>query len=123
MSERPTGLPADWRHLLRRAADALFDADSDGTHDEIVADLRHALACCEDCGRPYGAEHGFPDLVVPRDVWKRIAPRDGNGLLCPSCMCQRAHAAGLSGVRAEFASGPFARPTTPSAGDGGRIAP
>lgn len=70
---------------------------------------------CEDCGRQYGDEHGFPDLVVPRDIWARISPSgDGNGLLCPSCMCKRAHDAGLGNVEAVFRSGPFCtdgRPT------------
>ena len=64
---------------------------------------------CYDCHRPYGDEHGFPDLVVPHEVWnEHLSPTgDEGGLLCPSCMCKRAHDAGLSGVRAEFRSGPF----------------
>lgn len=62
------------------------------------------MAACDDCQRPYGDEHGFPDLVVPDDVWAKIAPH--GGLLCPSCMCWRAHAAGVTG-RAVFRSGPF----------------
>lgn len=64
---------------------------------------------CHDCDRPYGDEHGFPDLIVPDDVWLRISPRgDFSGLLCPSCICKRAHAAGLESVEARFMSGPFA---------------
>lgn len=64
---------------------------------------------CYDCGRLYGDEYGFPDLVVPREVWnKHISPtQDEGGLLCPSCMCQRAAAAGLSDVPTAFRSGPF----------------
>jgi hypothetical protein len=51
---------------------------------------------CEDCGRPYGDEHGFPDLVIPNDVWRRISPAgDDGGLLCPSCICARLHKAGI----------------------------
>ena len=62
---------------------------------------------CYDCGRPYGLEHGFPDLVVAHEVWERISPsRDGHGLLCPSCMCHRAHKSGIK-CEAIFRSGPF----------------
>ena len=65
-------------------------------------------ACCMDCGRKYGDEFGFPDLVVPHDIWAKISPTgDSGGLLCPSCMCRRAHDAGLENVRAVFRSGPF----------------
>lgn len=64
---------------------------------------------CFDCGREYGDEHGFPDLIVPDDVWLRISPKgDFGGLLCPSCICKRAHDAGLTKVEARFMSGPFA---------------
>ena len=66
------------------------------------------MAACEDCERPYGDEHGFPDLVVPHEVWERISPtRDSGGLLCPSCICRRAHDAGIANVSAAFRSGPF----------------
>jgi hypothetical protein len=51
---------------------------------------------CFDCKRPYGDEHGFPDLVIPFWAWKRITPtRDDGGLLCPSCICKRLHDAGI----------------------------
>lgn len=64
--------------------------------------------CCLDCGRKYGAEYGFPDLVVPHDVWAKISPTgDEGGLLCPSCMCRRAADVGLSNIPAIFRSGPF----------------
>jgi len=44
---------------------------------------------CYDCRRPYGSA-GFPDLVVPHDVWKQISPTgDEGGLLCPSCLIAR----------------------------------
>lgn len=67
------------------------------------------MAACHDCARPYGDEHGFPDLLVPDPVWALISPTgDGGGLLCPSCICARAHAAGLSRVESAFRSGPFA---------------
>ena len=67
-----------------------------------------ARACCMDCGLKYGDEHGFPDLVVPDDVWKIISPGGHEGgLLCPSCLCRRAHNAGVT-CEARFTSGPFA---------------
>lgn len=66
-------------------------------------------AVCHDCGRPYGDEHGFPDLLVPDDVWLRISPHGGiGGLLCPSCICKRVYDAGLDRVEARFTSGPLA---------------
>ena len=64
-------------------------------------------AVCFDCGREYGEEHGFPDLVIPDWAWQQVAPVDGDGLLCPSCLCARLHHAGIQcpGV---FRSGPLA---------------
>lgn len=63
---------------------------------------------CFDCGRQYGDEHGFPDLIIPLDIWKRISPTgDEGGLLCPSCICARLCDAGISGVPAAFMSGPI----------------
>jgi hypothetical protein len=75
------------------------------------------FGACYDCGRHYGDEYGFPDLVLPNDVWAKISPRgDEGGLLCPSCICRRAHALGMSGVPAVWASGPLtSRPYTPAA--------
>ena len=68
----------------------------------------NAMTGCHDCGRPYGDEHGFPDLVVPHAIWNTKLSPKGNegGLLCPSCMCQRAHDAGVR-CSAAFVSGPF----------------
>jgi len=63
---------------------------------------------CHDCLRPYGAEQGFPDLVVPHDVWAQLSPEGGSsGMLCPSCMCKRASQLGIQ-CEAKFTSGPFA---------------
>lgn len=62
---------------------------------------------CQDCQRPYGDEHGFPDLIIPYDAWKQISPSgDDGGLLCPSCICKRLHD---KGIRCEgaFMSGPI----------------
>jgi hypothetical protein len=62
---------------------------------------------CENCGLPYGEEHGFPDLIIPYDAWKQISNSgDDSGLLCPSCICKRLHD---KGIRCEgaFMSGPI----------------
>lgn len=62
---------------------------------------------CEDCNRPYGHQHGFPDLIIPYDAWKQISTNgDDGGLLCPSCICKRLHD---KGIRCEgaFMSGPI----------------
>ena len=65
-----------------------------------------SIVSCYDCGRPYGDEHGFPDLIIPFEDWKRISPTgDDGGLLCPSCICKRLHDVGIKTVGA-FASGP-----------------
>lgn len=70
-------------------------------------------ASCHDCERPYGHEHGFPDLIVPFWVWKQVSPSgDEGGLLCPSCICKRLHAAGIT-CEGAFMSGPI-RSVTPS---------
>lgn len=62
---------------------------------------------CDECGRPYGNEYGFPDMVVPDDVWKQISDgRDEGGLLCPSCICFRAQRLNIEST-ARFMSGPF----------------
>ena len=62
---------------------------------------------CYDCGRRYGDKYGFPDLVLPNDVWDAISPTgDEGGLLCPSCICKRLADRGFTEVRASFESGP-----------------
>lgn len=64
------------------------------------------MSGCQDCERPYGDEHGFPDLIIPFWAWKQISPSgDDGGLLCPSCIC---HRLAISGIRCEgaFMSGP-----------------
>jgi DNA-directed RNA polymerase subunit RPC12/RpoP len=63
---------------------------------------------CDDCGRPYGDQHGFPDLIITKEAWRRISPTsDDGGLLCPSCICKRLHVAGMSNVEGAFMSGPI----------------
>ncbi len=67
------------------------------------------MAECADCKLPYG-DPGFADLVVDHDVWKKISPSgDGNGLLCPTCICRAAARAGVEDQTARFRSGPFVR--------------
>lgn len=62
---------------------------------------------CFDCGRLYGDEHGFPDLIVSNEVWRRISPtHDDAGLLCPSCICARLYAIGATSIYGAFMSGP-----------------
>lgn len=69
---------------------------------------------CDECDRPYGDRHGFPDMIVPDWAWKIITPKPGTdgGLLCPSCICQRLTLAGVTNVPFAFTSGPL------SLGDG-----
>lgn len=62
---------------------------------------------CIDCGRAYGEEHGFPDLVIPDSAWKRISPRgDEGGMLCPSCIVKALTAARIE-CEGAFTSGPI----------------
>lgn len=75
---------------------------SDGT------DVRAMRCACYDCGRPYGDEYGFPDMVVPKSVWKIISPTGHEGgLLCPSCLMCRCWNDGLDKVPFLMASGPM----------------
>lgn len=61
---------------------------------------------CNDCGRPYGDEHGFPDLVIENYLWRRISPTgDDCGVLCPSCMLKRLWAIGVRGCYGALMSG------------------
>ena len=61
---------------------------------------------CFDCGREY-IDGGFQDLILPNDIWRQISPTsDEGGLLCPSCICKRAHDLEITST-AIFRSGPF----------------
>ncbi len=89
------------------------DPQSASATQEAVAAEREIVGCA-DCKRPYGGEHGFPDLIIPNDAWERISPT-GNcgGLLCPSCICKRLHDAKIT-CEGAFMSGPIetvSRPT------------
>jgi len=65
-------------------------------------------AKCHDCARPYGDKHGFPDLIVPSYIWRRISPtKNLGGLLCPSCICKRLYDAKIKSCPASFMSGPI----------------
>lgn len=68
---------------------------------------------CSLCGRRYGDAFGFPDLVVSDELWATIVPPGAHWLLCPSCMCHRAHAVGVIG-KATFRSGPFCEDAAPN---------
>lgn len=66
------------------------------------------MASCFDCGREYGEQHGFPDLIIPNDTWRKISPSgDTHGLLCPCCIIERLQKAGISGCPGAFMSGPI----------------
>lgn len=65
------------------------------------------MASCHDCNRPYGHEHGFPDLTIPYWAWKQISPTgDDSGLLCPSCICKRLYDKSIR-CQGAFMSGPI----------------
>ena len=71
---------------------------------------RWGQGVCYDCGRKYGGEFGFPDLLIPNWVWKEIGPTGGQGgLLCPSCIIRRCVLQGIE-CEARWASGPFTGP-------------
>jgi len=62
---------------------------------------------CHDCDRPYGDQYGFPDLVLPDDIWAKISPTgDEGGMLCPSCIVARCEQQGIK-CQAIWRSGPF----------------
>lgn len=77
------------------------------TEDEWRTQILDGEVRCLDCLRRYGAQHGFPDLVIPNAVWERISPTGNEGgLLCPSCICKRLHDAGIR-CEGAFMSGPI----------------
>jgi hypothetical protein len=113
---------------LRQAGAYDTNAEARALFDQLAAAHRRGecqpplpepgtFGACYDCGRRYGDVYGFPDLVLPNDLWAKISPSgDEGGLLCPSCICRRAHALGMSDVPAMWGSGPLvAVPYTPAA--------
>ena len=74
----------------------------------VIKQKRKKEPKCYDCGRPYGEEHGFPDLVIPSWAWKIISPKGNEGgLLCPSCLCKRLYRAKIKNIPHYFGSGPL----------------
>jgi hypothetical protein len=59
---------------------------------------------CFDCGLPY-SDPGFQDLLLPDWAWRKIAPRDSDGLLCPTCICRRLEEAKIKDCPSRFVSG------------------
>lgn len=102
------------RDYQRRLRESLLSISNNSEHrgftedewrEKILGDELQTR--CYDCLRPYGNEHGFPDLVIPDWAWKKISPkRNEGGLLCPSCICKRLK---QQGIRCEgaFTSGPI----------------
>ena len=43
---------------------------------------------CHDCGVAYESSH-YKHKIIPDDEWKKIAPKDGEGLLCADCIDKR----------------------------------
>lgn len=77
------------------------------SEDEWRRRILQGKAVCLDCLRPYGDEHGFPDLAITDWAWKKISPtKDEGGLLCPSCICKRLYDAGIR-CEGAFMSGPI----------------
>lgn len=70
--------------------------------------MNQPKGACACCGRRYGSQYGFPDLMIPDWAWKRISPRrTEGGLLCPSCICRLLHEQGIK-CEGVFKSGPLA---------------
>jgi len=71
-----------WRKAQAFVADHIHPQRRQG-EGEVPASR---FSSCRGCGRPY-SDPGFPDLIVPDDVWERISPSgDSGGLLCPACI-------------------------------------
>jgi hypothetical protein len=65
---------------------------------------------CFDCGLAY-EDDGWFDATVPNHVWAQIAPVNGDGLLCVTCMARRCETHGLENILLRIQSGPFYTPT------------
>ena len=69
--------------------------------------MKQLRGACADCGRRYGEEYGFPDLIIEDWAWIKISPRKSEGgLLCPSCICRRLKELNIE-CKGYFASGPL----------------
>ncbi len=47
--------------------------DTTGNAGSETPKYRPKEARCDVCERPYGGDHGFPDLVIPNWAWKKIS--------------------------------------------------
>lgn len=95
----------DYCHHLRPEIDSFLSQPDAGGGDAESAPAEKTG--CEDCGRQYGNEHGFPNFIIPNYAWRRISTNhDDSGLLCPSCIVARLVKAGMTQVYGAFMSGP-----------------
>ena len=92
--------------LDRAAITASADAYRSGSTADVPTEVV-PQGGCNDCRRPYGDEHGFPDLILPEVIWDAISPSgNSRGLLCPSCICKRLIDHKYKKVPVSFESGP-----------------
>lgn len=61
---------------------------------------------CFDCGRSY-EDPDWIEAVVSDDIWKQIAPDDGDGILCIQCIAKRCHERGFGSVPVKLTAGPL----------------
>lgn len=95
----------DYCHHLRPEIDSFLSRPDAGGDEAEPAPAEKTG--CEDCGRQYGNEHGFPNFIIPNYAWRRISTNhDDSGLLCPSCIVARLVKAGMTQVYGAFMSGP-----------------
>lgn len=108
---------ADLMRALERLMEILsrqgYGAELNEHYKQCEARLERARALgqaapdrvsCRDCRAPYGAD-GWCDVIVPNEVWNKIAPNDG--VLCFRCMTKRIEAHGLKNVSVNVVSGPY----------------
>lgn len=84
-------------------------ACQDLTDDQLregVYCMSYQPLCCYDCGRVYSSD-AWIEAVVSNDVWARIAPTEGNGMLCINCMAIRCVRLELKDVPVKITAGPF----------------
>ena len=60
------------------------------------------MACCYDCGLPYGRQ-GWIEAIIPDKIWNKISPVDEGvepqvGLLCVTCIARRLKVLGMKDV-------------------------
>jgi len=63
---------------------------------------------CHDCGLSYNKKSGWCDIVLPNNIWKKISPdKNGNGLLCFTCIAKRCNRMKINNIPIFITSGPF----------------